>query len=373
MKPRSGRDRVDVREGSHTLPLQASVGRALEGLGVPHASESTLASGYSLDFVLGAGGPAAESSAAESSAASRLALEEGGPRRVGAGVGSVSPRLACCSQVDGPNHFTSEGAPSGATRLKRRQLRALGWTVLSVPHSEWARRPEPARAEWLRQLLASAAPGPPAPPPAPPAACGAASEASTLRAVAAAFAQVDGYGVARDAKRRQRESGVYLEGIQYGEVDPSAFAKALGWVSPADGERFVDLGSGTGKAVLTAAALHRFRCATGVELLEPLHAAAQRARAALPPEALRAAEVRLLCGDAFKHPWAEEGGVVFCTLTCLTDEAIAALERGCERLPRGARLIVTTRELKCHCLRLLRREKLPYGKGSLLFLAYERV
>ena len=44
-------------------------------------------------------------------------------------------------------------------------------------------------------------------------------------------------------------------------------------------------------------------------------------------------------------------------------------------MPRGARLIVTTRELRgaaASCMRLHRREKLPYGKGSLLFLAYER-
>ena len=200
----------------------------------------------------------------------------------------------------------------------------------------------------------------------------AASNEDGLNAVTAAFAHVDGYSVARDTKRQQREQGVYLEGIQYGEIDPAAFARALDWVKPREGENFCDLGSGTGKAVLTAAALHNFGCATGVELLAPLHKAAKRAHAALPAAAIRAAEVRLLCGDAFAHPWTEDAGVVFCTLTCLTDEAIASLERDCERLPRGARLLVTTRELQCGCMRLLRREKLTYGKGSLLFLAYER-
>ena len=203
-------------------------------------------------------------------------------------------------------------------------------------------------------------------------AAAAATEVDGLTAVTEAFGNIDGYSVARDTKKRQREQGVFLEGIQYGEIDPSAFARALGWVEPRDGENFCDLGSGTGKAVLTAAALHRFACATGVELLEPLHAAAEQAYAKLPAAAILTDQVRLLCGDAFAHPWTEGAGVVFCTLTCLTDEAIAALERDCERLPRGARLIVTTRELQCSCMRLLHREKLTYGKGSLLFLAYVR-
>ena len=47
-------------------------------------------------------------------------------------------------------------------------------------------------------------------------------------------------------KWQQRERGVFIEGIQYGEVDPAAFARALAWVDPREGESFVDLGSGTG-------------------------------------------------------------------------------------------------------------------------------
>ena len=39
-------------------------------------------------------------------------------------------------EVDGPSHFVGR-APSGATALKRRQLRAAGWALLSVPYWEW--------------------------------------------------------------------------------------------------------------------------------------------------------------------------------------------------------------------------------------------
>ena len=39
-------------------------------------------------------------------------------------------------EVDGPSHFFGR-TPTGATALKRRQLRAAGWALLPVPYWEW--------------------------------------------------------------------------------------------------------------------------------------------------------------------------------------------------------------------------------------------
>ena len=39
-------------------------------------------------------------------------------------------------EVDGPWHFCGR-TPTGATALKRRQLRAAGWALLPVPYWEW--------------------------------------------------------------------------------------------------------------------------------------------------------------------------------------------------------------------------------------------
>jgi len=71
-------------------------------------------------------------------------------------------------------------------------------------------------------------------------------ESSVVAAIDAAYMCVDGYQIARDEKRRQREAGVFIEGLQYGEVKASAFATALSWCQPQPGESFIDLGSGTG-------------------------------------------------------------------------------------------------------------------------------
>jgi protein-L-isoaspartate O-methyltransferase len=192
---------------------------------------------------------------------------------------------------------------------------------------------------------------------------------SALHAVAAAFSGVDSYAIAREEKRAQRSAGIFLEGIQFGEIDATSFSVALEWVSPKPGETFVDLGSGAGKAVLTAAALHDLASATGVEILRPLHDAAVAAAARCDVGRTR---VELLCADALAHPW-QSCDLVFCTTTCFSDEMCARLEAGVHELRVGARLIVTTRPLRAEGVKLLRKGKLPYAKGSLLFFAYERV
>ena len=60
-------------------------------------------------------------------------------------------------EVDGPSHFCGR-APTGATALKRRQLRAAGWALLPVPYWEWDAlgRNKAAKAEYLRAALRGA-------------------------------------------------------------------------------------------------------------------------------------------------------------------------------------------------------------------------
>ena len=83
--------------------LQLAVRDALREMGFEPQEEVATPHGYSIDLVVEAGGR-------------RVAVE-----------------------VDGPSHFlgTSRMA-TGATKLKRRQLEAFGWRLLSVPYWEWS-------------------------------------------------------------------------------------------------------------------------------------------------------------------------------------------------------------------------------------------
>ena len=40
-------------------------------------------------------------------------------------------------EFDGPQHFLKSGSPTGSTLLKRRHLKMLGYSVVSVPYWEW--------------------------------------------------------------------------------------------------------------------------------------------------------------------------------------------------------------------------------------------
>ncbi len=84
--------------------LQRQVGAALTSLRLFPAEEVMLQDGYSLDF-----------------------LVEWGGKRVGV-------------EVNGPSHFVGR-EPNGATPLKRRQLRHLGWRLVSVLYWESVMRP----------------------------------------------------------------------------------------------------------------------------------------------------------------------------------------------------------------------------------------
>ena len=60
-------------------------------------------------------------------------------------------------EVDGPSHFCGR-TPTGATALKRRQLRAAGWALLAVPYWEWDVHGmnNAAKQEYLRAALQGA-------------------------------------------------------------------------------------------------------------------------------------------------------------------------------------------------------------------------
>ena len=121
--------RADVRErcreafivelpARHSL-LQRQVAATLADLGYGVTEEVRTAEGYSIDVV--------------------VATSDG--REVGV-------------EVDGPYHFVGAShTPTGATLLKRRQLRAAGWALLSVPYFEWDELnvPSDAKAQRLRR------------------------------------------------------------------------------------------------------------------------------------------------------------------------------------------------------------------------------
>lgn len=171
--------------------------------------------------------------------------------------------------------------------------------------------------------------------------------------------------VARQTSRSERrDKQLQSLSFVYGKVAFAPFRGVLDalkrWfhVLPRPGGVFLDLGSGSGKAVFVAALAHDFDTCYGVEGLEGLHALSQRALHAWdkrikPAFALsqqkKRTRVTFALGDAAAGEWptgAAAADVVFVNSTCFSEklrrDISARLALSCKP---GAIIITATHEL----------------------------
>ena len=202
-----------------------------------------------------------------------------------------------------------------------------------------------------------------------------AHHSSWAEMVDAHYTKVDGFKIAKEYRTSLRNEGKFeeTEALQYGEIDCKDFAILLERFC-SDRESFIDIGSGTGKAVMVAAGAKLFKKATGIEIVETLHSQAVRASAEL------GVEVNLIHQDCFEESW-HDYDVVFLPITCFTEEMVArVVSRIKDDVNTGAILIVTSTirkmEDKGMCgpkvLRKLHEQRMKYGKGTMQFAVYEK-
>jgi len=162
------------------------------------------------------------------------------------------------------------------------------------------------------------------------------------------FHNEEGVSLAR-ASREKRE----LEGREwvYGEVQFHHFVDVLKTAEPRRGEKFVDLGSGMGKAVFAAHLYFQFGTCIGIEFLDDLHATANNFAKGFDNE------IKMLFDDSkraqriafehknFMHAMWKDADVVFVAATAFDDDIMAAISKKCELLKPGSRIITLTRQL----------------------------
>jgi SAM-dependent methyltransferase len=200
---------------------------------------------------------------------------------------------------------------------------------------------------------------------------------TSLKLLSDAYTKLQsGYDISRQEVARAKKEGRYEEvaGLGYGEVDVEAFGnfvKALP-STHANGV-FLDLGSGSGKAVLAAAFDGTFSSCIGVEIVAPLHSLATQAlERAREIDAKKASKVSFVQGDMFaKEELCRLADVVLVTCTLFTDEMMVHLDEAVDELIRpGTIVITTTRRLRSIRARQVSEGRVKYAKGSLLFIVY---
>jgi SAM-dependent methyltransferase len=132
--------------------------------------------------------------------------------------------------------------------------------------------------------------------------------------------------------------------------------------------RFLDLGSGTGKAVLLAAMLHPFESCVGVEVLSGLHETSMEllerfntvVAKTLPHPTPR---VEFVLGDLAEVAW-QDASVLFINMTTFTEPLVDAIKEAASGMPRGTVCITVTKHLHTSAWELLHVSELPLNWGT---------
>merc|ERR1711907_49642 len=162
------------------------------------------------------------------------------------------------------------------------------------------------------------------------------------------FHSEEGVALAKSAREKRELSG--REWV-YGEVQFHHFVDVLKTTNPRRGEKFVDLGSGMGKAVFAAHLYFQFSTCIGIEFLDELHAAANNFAKTFDNE------IKMLFDEGkrvqriafehknFMHALWKDADVVFIAATAFDDAIMATISKKCELLKPGSRIVTLTRQL----------------------------
>lgn len=181
--------------------------------------------------------------------------------------------------------------------------------------------------------------------------------------------------VAKEASRRERRENQYIAmSLVYGEIAfgpfKSVFDVLKRWhhVLEKPGGVFLDIGSGSGKAVFAATLIHDFDACYGIEILETLHAMSEtvlqlwdRKMKRQFPLSIQKKRTRISFarGDALEVEWPSTADLVFLNSTCFGDALLRELvEKLAIVCKPGAVVITATHALAdAHSFDLLRTMK----------------
>jgi SAM-dependent methyltransferase len=189
------------------------------------------------------------------------------------------------------------------------------------------------------------------------------------------YGKIPGFEIAKAEKQRL---GREEDSTTYGEVVPGPFQELMSAVSPKEGEVFIDLGSGTGKAAFLAAMLFPFRRVIGVELFPGLGDAARQVlkrydaeiRPQLPPENQRQL-IEFIDGDMLQTDLSDVD-VVFAHATCFDASMMEQLNAKLESLKPGARVILVGPSLQSPAFTMLGMKVGRMNWGTSLTMLYQR-
>ncbi|CAM9418751.1 unnamed protein product [Ectocarpus sp. 4 AP-2014] len=184
------------------------------------------------------------------------------------------------------------------------------------------------------------------------------------------------------SKAERRRKGLMDDrALIYGEVDFASFATILREISALTesktGEIFYDLGSGTGKALYVARLTQDFTHCVGIEILQPLHTAAQLVTNRFNAHVKRLLDRRcpqnasVFAGSFLEYDWSD-GDCVFANSTCFPEDLMDALARQAEELKPGSIVVTFTKGLDSTAFEVLSKRRFEMSWGPATVFIHRR-
>merc|ERR1712224_728357 len=130
---------------------------------------------------------------------------------------------------------------------------------------------------------------------------------------------------------------VPVRSLVAGEITFAAFVALASTLNVSPGERFLDLGSGVGRAVVAWALTFPDCTAAGIEIRTELHERAVGVLAGLRDDVRK--RIYLHCGDMFDQDWCE-ANVILVNSTGFCDELMARVAGKLQETALGTRVVL---------------------------------
>lgn len=186
---------------------------------------------------------------------------------------------------------------------------------------------------------------------------------SALKLLNKVYANVNGHRVAKFAKlRRNIQSDSFL----YGEIDFLAFMALMSYCSPTKEDVFFDLGSGAGKAVLSAALGFELKQAIGIELIPELVNLSNKLLGEVAGQSqMNCSPVMFLRDDILSADFSA-ASIVFINATAFQGQVWDNLLSKILQLAAGTRVVITSKRLPTSHFQIIYQgmEVMSWGMNS---------
>lgn len=183
----------------------------------------------------------------------------------------------------------------------------------------------------------------------------------------ALYQGVDGYACAQSLNLNRQ----HAEAIVYGDIDFYSFAAALSQISPSPDDIFIDLGSGVGKACMTAALAYGIHHCRGIEIEAKLHELALVAHAKAGSSLQQ--KLHFVCDDYFKAAFSD-ATIVYVNATALFGEQWDKLQ-AClmAQLNVGTNILITSKKLNAKYFRFISQHSILMDYGQSHLSVYQKI